>query len=52
MVREVADRFLECGLLDHGFARPRCDACAEFLVAFSCKAPYFCPRCHAHRLAF
>ena len=33
-----------CGLLEHGFARIRCDACAhEYLLAFSCKARYFCP---------
>ena len=34
-------------LLEHGFACVRCDACAhESLLAFSCKARYFCPRCH------
>ena len=43
---------LACGLLEHGFARIRCDACAhEYLLAFSCKARYFCPSCHAKRLA-
>lgn len=52
VVREVADKFLACGVLDHGFARLRCDACAhEYLLAFSCKARYFCPSCHAKRLA-
>ena len=35
VVREVADKFLECGVLDHGFARVRCDACEhEYLLAF------------------
>ncbi|MGH2982089.1 MAG: transposase, partial [Solirubrobacterales bacterium] len=30
--------YLRCGILAHGFARIRCDACAaERLVAFSCK---------------
>ena len=24
--REVADKFLACGILEHGFARVRCDA--------------------------
>jgi hypothetical protein len=44
----VADKFLECGVLDHGFARIRCDACThEHLLAFSCKCRYFCPSCHA-----
>jgi hypothetical protein len=33
--RRAVGRFLDCGLLEHGFARVRCDACrAEFLVAF------------------
>ena len=52
MVAQVADKFLACGVLDHGFARVRCDACAhEYLLAFSCKCRYFCPSCHAKRLA-
>ncbi|MGI9044781.1 MAG: hypothetical protein ACR2GK_11755 [Gemmatimonadaceae bacterium] len=25
---EIADKFLACGVLEHGFARVRCDACA------------------------
>ena len=29
VVREVANKFLACGILDHGFARVRCDACAH-----------------------
>ena len=49
---EVADKFLACGVLEHGFARVRCDRCAhEYLLACSCKARYFCPSCHAKRLA-
>jgi len=52
VVSEVADKFLACGVLEHGFARVRCDACAyEYLLALSCKARYFCPSCHAKRLA-
>lgn len=51
-MREVADKFLACGVLEHGSARVRCDACThEYLLAFSCKARYFCPSCHAKRLA-
>ncbi len=51
VVREVADKFLACGILDHGFARVRCATCAhEYLLAFSCKGRYFCPSCHAKRL--
>ena len=50
--RAAVGRFLDCGLLEHGFARVRCRACrAEFLVAFRCKGRHFCPSCHARRLA-
>ncbi len=52
VVAQVADKFLACGVIDHGFARIRCDACThEYLLAFSCKCRYFCPSCHAKRLA-
>jgi hypothetical protein len=38
VIPKVVDRFLACGLLEHGFARIRCDACAhEYLLAFSCR---------------
>ena len=50
--RAAVGRFLDCGLLEHGFARVRCGACrAEFLVAFRCQGRHFCPSCHARRLA-
>lgn len=52
VVSEVVGRFLDCGLLEHGFARVRCAACrAEFLVAFRCKGRGFCPSCQARRVA-
>jgi hypothetical protein len=54
VVREVAGKFLACGILAHGFARVRCEGSGcghEYLVAFSCKGRYFCPSCHATRLA-
>ena len=52
VVAQVTDKFLACGILEHGFARIRCDDCAhEYLLAFSCKCRYFCPSCHAKRLA-
>ncbi len=42
----------KCGILKHGFARVRCGACKhEYLLAFSCKCRYFCPSCHAKRMA-
>jgi hypothetical protein len=51
VVETVVGRFLECGVLEAGFARVRCDACnAEYLSAFSCKTRYFCPSGHAKRL--
>jgi hypothetical protein len=52
VVVQVTGKFLACGVLDHGFARIRCDDCAhEYLLAFSCKCRCFCPSCHAKRLA-
>jgi hypothetical protein len=52
VVDEVVEKFLACGILEHGFARVRCGGCAhDFLLAFSCKCRYFCPSCHAKRLA-
>jgi len=52
VVAAAVGRFLDCGLLEHGFARVRCGACrAEFMVAFRCKGRGFCPSCQARRLA-
>jgi hypothetical protein len=43
-------RYLECGVLTHGFARVRCESCKdELLVAFSCKGRGVCPSCNAKR---
>ncbi len=48
----MVGRFLDCGLLEDGFARVRCAACrAEFLVAFRCKGRGFSASCQARRLA-
>lgn len=45
-------RYLECGILAHGFARARCGDCGhDFLVAFSCKGRGVCPACNARRMA-
>jgi hypothetical protein len=44
-------RYLECGILAHGFARTRCGQCGhDFLVAFSCKGRGVCPSCNARRM--
>lgn len=49
--QRAVEKFLACGILDHCFARVRCDRCrAEFLVAFSCRVRLLCPSCHAKRL--
>ena len=38
VVRSLVWRLLDCGLLEHGFARVGCPACRlEFPVAFRCK---------------
>ena len=54
--RGVADiavgAYLDCGLLENGFARVRCGTCrGEFLVPFSCKGRGLCPSCAAKRAA-
>ncbi|MGZ4964360.1 MAG: IS91 family transposase [Limisphaerales bacterium] len=47
IISEVVRKFLDCGNLDRGFARIRCDHCQhESLLAFSCKSRWFCPSCH------
>lgn len=44
--------YLDCGLLENGFARVRCGTCrGEFLVAYSCKGRGLCPSCAAKRAA-
>jgi hypothetical protein len=47
IIPEVVHKFLDCGNLERGFARIRCDHCDhEYLLAFSCKSRWFCPSCH------
>lgn len=44
-------RYLECGILAHGFARARCTDCGhDFLVAYSCKGRGVCPSCTTRRM--
>jgi len=51
-VRREFDDYLQCGRLEQGFLRVRCEFChAEHLVAFSCKRRGFCPSCGARRMA-
>jgi hypothetical protein len=45
-------RYLESGILSHGFARARCGDCGhDFLIAFSCKGRAPCPSCDARHMA-
>jgi len=47
----VIERFLACGDPQHGFARIDGDKCRyACILAFSCKARYFCPSCHQKRV--
>jgi hypothetical protein len=51
IIPEVVDKFLDCGDLEHGFARIRCDHCKkDHLLAFSCKGRWFCPSCHQKKV--
>ena len=53
-------RYLECGILAHGFARARCPDCGhDFIVAYSCTSRVFpaghkgrgiCPSCTTRRM--
>ncbi|MGH9369678.1 MAG: IS91 family transposase [Thermoanaerobaculia bacterium] len=50
VVDGVVARYLDCGILERGFARVRCKDCAaEYLLAFSCKGRGLCPSCAAKR---
>jgi len=51
IIPEGVSKFLDCGDLEHGFARVRCDHCKhEYLLAFSCKGRWFCPSCHQKKV--
>ena len=44
-------RYLNCGILAHGFARAYCSGCGhDFLIAFSCKDRDICPSCATRRM--
>ncbi|MFO1403221.1 MAG: transposase zinc-binding domain-containing protein [Azonexus sp.] len=45
-------RYLDCGILAHGFARARCADCGhDFIVAYSCRGRGVCPSCTTRRRA-
>jgi hypothetical protein len=50
-VEQAFRRYLECGILVHGFARAHCAACGyDFLIGFSCKGRGVCPSCNTRRM--
>jgi len=51
IIKEVVERYLDCGNPRCGFARIRCPDCGqERFLMFSCRTRGFCPSCHARRL--
>jgi len=51
-VDTVVARFLDCGTVEAGFARLKCDTCGtERLLTLSCKQRGVCPSCDAKRAA-
>lgn len=50
IIRSTVWKYLDCGIMEHGFARARCPGCGyDFFVAFSCKTRFFCPSCAQKR---
>jgi len=50
IIRATVWKYLDCGIMEHGFARARCPGCGyDFFVAFSCKTRFFCPSCAQKR---
>jgi hypothetical protein len=44
-------KYLDCGILEHGFVRARCPQCGnDFFVAFSCITRFFCSSCAEKRI--
>jgi hypothetical protein len=51
IIKEVDERYLDCGNPRCGFARIGCPDChTEHLLMLSCRTRGFCPSCHAKRL--
>lgn len=51
-IKKEFHEFLDCGLLQKGFLRVRCEDCHhERLLAFSCKKRGFCPSCLGRKQA-
>ena len=51
-IEQAFRRYLDCGILAKGFARPHGDECGhDLLIAFSCKGRGVCPSCNTRRMA-
>jgi hypothetical protein len=49
--REAFRKYLECGIVEHSFARACCDDCGnDYFVAYSCNALGLCPSCNTRRM--
>ena len=50
-IRDEFEKYLKCGIPEHGFIRTYCYECQySGIVAFSCKKRGFCPSCTARRM--
>ena len=50
-VRDEFDAYIDCGRIECGFVRAKCEACRyEHLVPFSCRRTGFCPSCGVRRM--
>ena len=48
IIKDVVERYLDCGNPRYGFARIRCASCGEErLCYFSCRTRGFCPSCQS-----
>ena len=49
-IEPAVHRYLDCGVVERGFARLECSGCGHSQVlAFSCKQRCLCPSCHMKR---
>ena len=50
-VRDEFDAYIDCGRIECGFVRAKCESCRyEYLVPSSCRKRGFCPSCGVRRM--
>lgn len=50
-VRDEFDAYIDCGRIECGFVRAKCESCRyEHLAPFSCRRRGFCPSCGVRRM--